>query len=646
MIGNEWLPRLTIDDDDILWSESVLGNDISFDEERRAVIKNMESIDVQAFPGSGKTTALIGKLAILAKKWTDDHAGICVLSHTNVARSEIEKRLGQTDVGSKLLNYPHFIGTIHTFIYTYVALPWVRSKGYPIHLIDTEYAKRYRWNRLSYRSKEFLLRKLQNENLCCFPFELGTITWTKQEEHKNKVIDGIYESHRRGIFTHDEMMLYGKQALQECDQLAISLQSRFPFVFIDEAQDTNALQWDLIHTIFPDGSVVRQGFGDQNQAIYNNVNEKAPGLGFPRDNPLSICSSRRFDNRIAILANSIAITGERMTGTDNEFSLPEKSIDHTIFLFKRNSDSIRKVVAEFGKLIINTFDENEIAANQDKGIHVIGMVHNKKEETEEDHFPKYISDYWPEYKPERGNRSINPKRLIGYCRLGQYDYSRTGELQDYISSLSKGLKQLIVRSSSSTPQPNLSHISIFNIVDENDRFVFRELLMDIVSKDAFNKADWDLIRSRFLEILVRVGCIANSNTLDFLEWEDSNQGVDESGGSYQDSDENCYLYHDKETNRSVSMKFGSIHSVKGRTHLATLVLETFWHEHNIESLIPLLCGKDLPKTAKRIQQRQKIHYVAMTRAKALLCIAIPEEFVGIEEQRSLESLGWKIHSIE
>ena len=388
---------------------------------------------------------------------------------------------------------------------------------------------------------------------------MGVITWAKQEEYKNKVIEGIYKSHREGVFTYDEMMLYGKQAIQECEQLAISLQRRFPYVFIDEAQDTNALQWDLIHAIFPDRSVVRQGYGDCNQAIYYSVDEEATGPGFPRVNPLSICSSRRFDDRIATLANSVAITGERMIGTDNEFSLPEKSIDHTIFLFKRNSDSIKKVVPEFGKLIINTFDENEIAANQDKGIHVIGMVHNKKDETEEDHFPKYISDYWPEYKPERGNRSINPKRLIGYCRLGQYDYTRTGELQDYISSLSKGLKQLIVRSSSSTPQPNLSHISIFNIVEENDRFFLRELLMDIVSKDAFNKADWDIIRSRFLEILVRVGCTTNSNTLDFLEWEDRYQGVDEIGGSYQESDENCYLYHDKETNRLVSMKFGSIH---------------------------------------------------------------------------------------
>jgi DNA helicase-2/ATP-dependent DNA helicase PcrA len=55
------------------------------------------------------------KLAILARKWRHPTSGICVLSHTNVAREEIQSRLGRTPVGQHLLHYPHFIDTIHTF---------------------------------------------------------------------------------------------------------------------------------------------------------------------------------------------------------------------------------------------------------------------------------------------------------------------------------------------------------------------------------------------------------------------------------------------------------------------------------------------------------------------------------------------------
>ena len=86
------LECISITDQDIDEVEVLLG-DVSFDQTRREIIKNLESFDVQAFPGSGKTTVLIAKLAILAKKWPYSHKGICVLSHTNVAKDEIDRRL-------------------------------------------------------------------------------------------------------------------------------------------------------------------------------------------------------------------------------------------------------------------------------------------------------------------------------------------------------------------------------------------------------------------------------------------------------------------------------------------------------------------------------------------------------------------------
>ncbi|MBE5810401.1 MAG: hypothetical protein E7318_05625 [Clostridiales bacterium] len=97
------LQSIEINDQDIDDIEKLLGN-VEFDRPRRDIIKDLSSFDVQAFPGSGKTTVLIAKLAILAKKWPFTHKGICVLSHTNVAREEIEYRLGQTELGKKLLS--------------------------------------------------------------------------------------------------------------------------------------------------------------------------------------------------------------------------------------------------------------------------------------------------------------------------------------------------------------------------------------------------------------------------------------------------------------------------------------------------------------------------------------------------------------
>lgn len=95
-MGIDRLKQIEITDEDVTWVESIMG--FRFDGNRSDIIKNLESIDIQAFPGSGKTTILIAKLAILAKKWSYTNAGICVLSHTNVAREEIEERLGNTEV--------------------------------------------------------------------------------------------------------------------------------------------------------------------------------------------------------------------------------------------------------------------------------------------------------------------------------------------------------------------------------------------------------------------------------------------------------------------------------------------------------------------------------------------------------------------
>ena len=73
----------------------ILAPDLDFsDVERQAVLLEAGSRDINAAPGSGKTSILAAKLLLLARKWPFDKRGICVLSHTNVAREEIQRRLG------------------------------------------------------------------------------------------------------------------------------------------------------------------------------------------------------------------------------------------------------------------------------------------------------------------------------------------------------------------------------------------------------------------------------------------------------------------------------------------------------------------------------------------------------------------------
>ena len=52
------LSSIEITDADIEEIERLFG-DVKFDDERRQILKHMESTDIQAFPGSGKTTVLV-----------------------------------------------------------------------------------------------------------------------------------------------------------------------------------------------------------------------------------------------------------------------------------------------------------------------------------------------------------------------------------------------------------------------------------------------------------------------------------------------------------------------------------------------------------------------------------------------------------
>ena len=133
---------------------------------RLDVLRSNASIDVSACPGSGKTTLLVAKLAILAKRWTSPSAGICVLSHTNVARLEIENRLGASTAGRSILSYPHFIGTIHGFVNQFVALPWLRSQGIDVVAIDDDICLRRRLHKLPHAQRTRVIESKRGE-ICC-----------------------------------------------------------------------------------------------------------------------------------------------------------------------------------------------------------------------------------------------------------------------------------------------------------------------------------------------------------------------------------------------------------------------------------------------------------------------------------------------
>lgn len=639
-MGIKRLEQIQITDEDIAWIESILG--FQFDDDRIKILKNLESRDVQAFPGSGKTTILVAKLAILAKKWPYVNSGICVLSHTNVAREEIEDRLGNTDIGKKLLSYPHFIGTVHSFFDTFVALPWLRSKGYSINLIDSDLVKKSRWFMLPFGTRDFLERNHKDEQICGYNGSIGLIQWDKECKTKQYILDAINKSQKNGNFTFDEMLLYSKQALDVSESLAIGLQQRFPIVFVDEAQDTNSFQLELLSKAFPPKSnlTIVQGFGDCNQAIYNYVNEAVEKIEFPREGPLILKESQRFDNRIAKLANTVAVSADQMCGIENVFS--ERKIDHTIYLFSK--DKAKEVIDQFGQLVLDTFSDEELLKYSKNGCYVVGIVHVKKDElTPEKQFPKGIFDYWKEYEADKASKNQNPNRLIEYFRIAHKRFKESSEMCVFVEWCAKGIRRLINKAANQNlvEATNNPLKSIIKQLPAEKEMLIRGYFLKFSTLPITTEDDWKQIIPVFEDILNEFELKFNKATNKFLSWVAEIKLSQECIPASTKASPNHYIYKDNTSARCVDLEFGSIHSVKGRTQLATLVLETYSRTHNIKSILKYLYGKP-PKSIGTNQGRLKCQYVAMTRAKALICLAIPVDFVSEKEQCMLRDMGWKI----
>ena len=131
--------ELNITNNDIEYAERILlPEGKSFSDDDKRFIKNLETIDLQAVPGSGKTTILLAKLLIMEMRLPfENGSGILVLSHTNTAVDEIQRRIGAHC--PKLMAYPNFVGTIQRFVNRFMAIPYYKQKYQKTpHRIDND----------------------------------------------------------------------------------------------------------------------------------------------------------------------------------------------------------------------------------------------------------------------------------------------------------------------------------------------------------------------------------------------------------------------------------------------------------------------------------------------------------------------------
>ncbi|UOA14991.1 DNA helicase II [Sulfitobacter dubius] len=647
-----------VSDQDVRWACKVLGlPESAFSgadgaDPRLGVLRENATLDVEACPGSGKTTLLVAKLAILARNWNSSERGICVLSHTNAARREIERKLGATSEGQQLLSYPHYVGTIHGFVNEYLALPWLRSKGITIEAVDDDICLNWRWKRLPVVTRRALEQRRQSIHQLRYQnsdFDLGDIPWGKggvlgKASQTYQKMQGVCrDSYGAGLFCHDEMFVWASDLLDRHPEVARHLRQRFPMLMIDEVQDNSESQSRLLQRIFMSGdhAVARQRFGDQNQAIYAYEGQDGAATdSFPIEGiKRTIPNSYRFGNSIAALANPLGVSphglvGQGGVGRDGEPGLVGR---HAIFLIDDNSAG--RVIDEYVAFLRQEFGAAELSSGD---FTAVGAVHRADKD---DKLPRSIRHYWPEYDPEISGAEPRPNTLLQYLAAGRRLAELSGETNDLVEKLAEGVLRLARRMSPEIAigTRKRNHRYVMELLEGNADALetYSHLVRTIAVSRLFPERDrWEANYRQRFEAVARVLSAADAIPAaanEFLDWlEISDVGAEKAKRNN--------VLRDAKQDPAIKVRVGSIHSVKGETHTATLVLETFYHKHHLKELKPWLLGQAKGGNGRsdRMKQRLRLHYVAMTRAARLLCLAMRADAFDDAEIGLLRGNGWRV----
>ena len=610
-----------ISDQDIESTEKLLlPEGAHFPEDARNVIRCWHSIDVAACPGSGKTTVLLAKLKLLVDRMPlENAAGICVLSHTNVAVDEIRKRL--SNYAGKLLSYPNYIGTIQSFVDKFVTIPYLRNiAGRNVQAVDNFTYAQHMLNRIQnnakYRTLDFVTKNsfeiggqfterlehiqalyVRDDGALCVGKQKRALAGADKPSTKqyNALIADLLKY--EGIMRYQDAYSYAKTAVDDLSETYTDLfSSRFRYVFIDEYQDCDSIQRQAITAIFNATKCTVIKIGDSDQAIYNSSEDKTPDW-VPQDGFLPIMTSCRYNQEIANVICKLK------KGDKNIVTFAGKTGDKPVLLVF-DPEKIDRVISGF----INALETHDLYDN--KGIYkVIGAVRKK------DSSGLKIGSYWSEF-----DGSVK--------KQGEYNYWVL--VDEIATSLSEGnlykaeriVRKLLCRifHYAQVRHPisgkEYSITTIKRSLDDEYREIYRQWIYEISRMQNIEREAIDcLMRQKINELLK----IKNFNADDIFDclpeyFLDKVAVVSQT----EKSEKNVLI----DPIRGRRIEFDTIHGVKGETHDATLYLETDRQgASDLNRILPYY-GVGKLGSSDLFDYSRKLAYVGMSRPKKLLCVAM------------------------
>ncbi len=584
--------------------------------ERIEIIKsNDQNLDIVACPGSGKTTVLLAKLLILAERMPFENGGnICVLTHTNVAINEIKERLGSSS--SKLFSYPNFFGTIQSFVDKFLAVPaYIDKYSKQLNRIDSDVYKAY-FNNSQYRylgRKAFAYCKRMNKKN--YPYSISysdLIINTKMNkcealnldlniEDEKKIYEGLKRTKKYAI---ESGYLNFMDAYNFADffiskyrkQLKKSFSQRFKYVFVDEMQDTDKHQLDIIKGLFEGTETITQYFGDPNQAIFNYVKESM--IWKPGENGRiwkNISDSKRFGENISEILNRIKIDNEiKISGNPDVNSL--KPI---LIIFKTGEEE--KVLKEFAKIIKNNESKwlpDLEMQNKEKIYKAVGWVGKERTEKEKKSGKLNIQSYFPKFEKKSDKQKQSFENLKYYLCRNELADKKGAKVyfNSIISALLKVLElaekkdkiEVIKDGESQSQKRNFTKSRFLKKLKEKEAYTsFRQksaLWINAIHshEQKFNSKIIEEIRTYLKKDFKDLFGYDLSKIEKFINPPVEPSEIDK----IADEEKTNFIEFDDIEN--IKIEVGTVHSIKGETHTATLYFETFFDGYELERINGIL----------------------------------------------------------
>jgi len=680
-------PVVKLAADDIPYVEKILlPEGKTFEKQRKNFILNLDTIDLQAVPGSGKTTALLAKLLLLENQLPfEDGSGIIVLSHTNAAIDEIKNKLKHHC--PKLFSYPNYFGTIQGFVDEFLAIPyycqWKKRKPIRIdnEIFKEQFSKRYP------RNLKFGLEQRLGNTYSTFIEELsvseGTLVHFFSGEQLvipnagnntqiyQKLVDVKCSLIHDGILNYNDAYTFAKHYLLKTVLVREILQKRFYFVFVDEMQDMDKHQYDLLERIFYDGGRSKskyQRIGDKNQSIYNTV--KVDDIWVDRESKLHITGSQRLSPLVAKVVNNFALLGN---DEHNIVGLKASDIQPHILLY--NNVTISRVIPFFMQLVTGFKEGGKLPDISKYPVKVIAWNTEWKTQAEKDDMTKIrLVEFFSSYSKAKQKPPLDHNCLKAYLKF--FDKSKRTLEPIRNSIINSLLKILRLEDIKDDQQRSYTKTKLLNYLKYRDPEKYEQLNLKLyqwsmaIVKENIEGAWNDMKRfsTTFISFFSANG-IRNSNNFinDNLEEnaEEDNQATPSPFNIFKAED--------------IEVELTSVHSAKGQTHCATLYLESSYDGQyesmtladlfktksahqlidelnnsiaELELQVAALSGGRGTKAIEKrinscrskiasISRVTKMAYVGFSRPTNFLCVAIHEDRFN-EHLRANMSDDWKV----